>query len=67
MKQEYISESNAHTFESKLKEALSKGGRVTHIDTCLESAEYQYSGGNQCKNIIYHNVWWALVTYDAPQ
>jgi hypothetical protein len=64
MKQEYISERNSYTFESKLKEALAKGGRVTHMNTCLEIAEYQYSGGNQCKNIIYHNVFWALVQYD---
>lgn len=65
MKQEYIRESNAYAFERRVEEAISKGGRVLQMNTCLENAEYQYSGGNQCKNIVYHNMWWALVQFDC--
>ena len=63
MKQEYISETSPLTFERVLQEALAKGGLVRFTGTALENAEYQYTGGNQCKNIVYRNVFWAVVEF----
>jgi hypothetical protein len=63
LKQEYISERNAYEFEIRVQKAIEAGGRITHINTCLEHVEYQYSGGNQCKNINYQNLFWAVVEY----